>query len=55
MKFTINQEEKEEYLVRNIQFPKELFDKINNIKGEISLNKFVVQAVEYAIDNMEDN
>lgn len=53
MQFTTTKE-KQEYIIRNIQFSKELFNKINSIKDNISLNKFVIQAVKYAIYNMED-
>lgn len=53
MKFTITQE-KEEYIARNIQFSKDLFNSINKIKGNISLNKFVIKAVKYALNNMEE-
>ena len=52
MKFKI--EEKEEYVIRNIRFSKELFDKINKEKGNITFTKFVIEAVKYALDNMED-
>ena len=49
-KFKINNEE---YIVRNIRFPKELFIKINKLKENNSFTKFVIEAVKYAIDNME--
>ena len=52
-KFKIK-EDKEEYIIRNIRFSKELFLKINNIKGNNSFTKFVIEAVKYAIDNMEE-
>ncbi len=47
-------EEKDEYIFRNIRFSKELFDSINKAKGSITFTKFVIEAVKYAIDNMED-
>ena len=52
MKFKI--EEKEEYIFRNIRFSKELFDKINEEKGNNSFTRFVIEAVKYAIENMEE-
>ena len=52
MKFKI--EEKEEYITRNIRFSKELFDSINKVKGNISFTKFVIEAIKYAMENMED-
>ena len=52
-KFKIN-DEKEEYVYRNIRFNKELFDKINNVKGNNSFTKFVIEAIKYALDNIED-
>ena len=53
MKFKI--EEKEEYIFRNIRFSKELFDNINKVRGNNSFTKFVIEAIKYALDNMEDN
>ena len=47
MKFKI--EEKEEYIFRNIRF-----SKINKVKGKNTFTKFVIEAIKYAIDNMED-
>lgn len=52
-KFKINAE-KEEYIYRNIRFNRELFDKINNVKGSNSFTKFVIEAIKYALENMED-
>ena len=52
-KFKIDKE-KEEYVFRNIRFSKELFDRINNVKGSNSFTKFIIEAVKYALDNMED-
>ena len=52
-KFKIN-EEKEDYIYRNIRFSKELFDKINCVKGNNSFTKFVIEAIKYALDNMEE-
>ena len=51
-KFKIKNE-KEEYIYRNIRFNKELFDKINDIKGNNSFTKFVIEAIKYALDNIE--
>ena len=53
MKFKI--EEKEEYIFRNIRFSKELFDSINKVKGNVTFTKFVIEAIKYAIENMENN
>ena len=47
-------EEKEEYIFRNIRFSKDLFKEINEVKGKNTFTKFVIEAVKYAIDNMED-
>ena len=52
MKFKID--EKEEYVFRNIRFSKELFNKINKVKGNNSFTKFVIEAIKYALENMED-
>ena len=52
MKFKVK--EKEEYVFRNIRFSKELFDRINREKGNITFTRFVVEAIKYALDNMED-
>ena len=43
----------EEYIFRNIRFNKELFDRINKVKGNVTFTKFVIEAVKYAIDNMD--
>ena len=51
MKFKI---EEKEYITRNIRFSKELFDKINKEKGNITFTKFVIEAIKFALDNMED-
>ena len=48
-------ETKEEYIFRNIRFSKELFTKINEVKGKNTFTKFVIEAVKYALDNMEDS
>ena len=53
MKFKI--EEKEEYIFRNIRFSKELFNEINKVKGNNSFTRFVIEAIKYALNNMEDN
>lgn len=46
-------EDKEEYIFRNIRFSKELFDKINKVKGKNTFTRFIIEAVKYAIDNMD--
>ncbi len=52
MKFKI--EDKEEYIFRNIRFSKELFNEINRVKGKNTFTKFVIEAIKYAIDNLEE-
>ena len=52
MKFKI--EKKEEYIFRNIRFSKELFNEINKVKDNITFTKFVIEAIKFALDNMED-
>ena len=52
-KFKI-EKEVEEYIFRNIRFSKELYDKINDVKGNVTFTKFVIEAIKYALDNMED-
>ena len=52
MKFKI--EKKEEYIFRNIRFSKELFDEIKKVKGKNTFTRFVIEAIKYAINNMED-
>ena len=47
-------EKKEEYITRNIRFSKELFDSINKVKGDVTFTKFVIEAIKFALDNMED-
>ncbi len=47
-------EEKEDYIFRNIRFSKELFDEINKVKKDNSFTKFVIEAIKYALDNMEE-
>ncbi|MBP3239207.1 MAG: hypothetical protein J6M92_01525 [Oribacterium sp.] len=41
---------------KTIRFPIEVIDRINDaIKGkDVSFSSFVIQAVEYALDNMTD-
>ncbi len=53
MKFKIETKEKEEVVFRNIRFPKELFNKINKVKGKMSYTKFVIEACKFALDNMD--
>ncbi len=53
MKFKIENKAKEEVIFRNIRFPKELFDKINQEKGKIPYTQFVLQACKFALDNID--
>lgn len=41
---------------RTFRFPKELLEKMSEIsqRENVSLNSFVVQCCEYAIDNMQE-
>ena len=48
-------EKKKEYITRNIRFSKELFDSINKVRGKNTFTKFVIEAIKFALDNMEDN
>ncbi len=52
MKFKL-EKKREEVEFRNIRFPKELFDKINKEKGNITFTSFVLQACEFALENLE--
>ena len=45
--------EREEYIFRNIRFSKDLFDRTNKVKGNNSFTRFVIEAIKYALDNME--
>lgn len=54
MKFRL-ESKKEEFVFRNIRFSKDLFDKINKVKGNNTFTKFVIEAVKYALENIEDN
>ena len=42
---------------KTIRFPLELIDRINVaiIEKDVSFSNFVIQAVEYALDNMDNN
>ena len=51
-KFKIKKDEKE-YIFRNIRFSKDLFDTINKVKGKNTFTKFVIEAIKYALNNME--
>jgi len=42
-------------LSKDKKMQKEIFDKINKVKGNNSFTKFVIEAIKYALDNMEDN
>ena len=44
----------EEYIFRIQRFNKELFDRINSVKGNVAFTKFVIEAIKYALDNIED-
>lgn len=48
--------EKEEYINKTFRLEKKLVDQLETICNEknISLNKLVVQCIEYALDNLED-
>ena len=43
----------EEYVFCNIRFPKSLWERVNKEKGSISFTKFVIEAIKYALDNLE--
>lgn len=47
----------EETTNRTFRFPKSLLDKMSSIaqKENVSLNSFVVQCCEYAIDNLQES
>ncbi|MFQ7292830.1 MAG: YlcI/YnfO family protein [Monoglobales bacterium] len=47
----------EETTNRTFRFPKSLLDKMSAIaqKENVSLNSFVVQCCEYAIDNLQES
>lgn len=47
----------EETTNRTFRFPKSLLDKMSTIaqKENVSLNSFVVQCCEYAIDNLQES
>jgi len=51
-KFKIKKKQ-EEVVFRNIRFPKDLFDKINKEKENISFTQFVLQACLYALNNLD--
>lgn len=48
--------EKEEYVNRTFRIPKKLIDRIGVIctKKNISVNKFVIMCIEYALNNLEE-
>lgn len=54
MKFKVKHQE---YVNRTFRFKKEFVEKLDKVCDEenISLNKLVVQCVEFALDNMENN
>ena len=47
----------EEKINKTFRFPKSLLEKMSVIaqNGNVSLNSFVVQCCEYAIDNLKDS
>ncbi len=47
----------EETVNKTLRFPKSLYDQISSIaqSENVSLNSFVVQCCEYAIDNMQQS
>ncbi len=47
----------EETVNRTFRFPKSLLDKMSEIaqNENVSLNSFVIQCCEYAIDNLQEN
>lgn len=49
--------DKEEKILKNIRFPKDLIKKIDKeaSKNKISFTKFVILACIYALENMEEN
>lgn len=49
--------EKVENVTKTFRINKKLVDKLESICDEknVSLNKLVVQCIEFALDNMEDN
>lgn len=54
MKFKIEEELKEETNNKCIRFPKELINKINKAtNNKITFSKFVIDACNYALDNLE--
>lgn len=48
--------EKEEKILKNIRFPKELVKKIEikAKKNKISFTKFVIEACKYALNNIDE-
>jgi len=56
MAFKIRKDRKET-VNKTVRFPLELVEKIEHaIKGEdVTFSTFVIQACEYALDNMEDD
>lgn len=45
-----------EYENKSLRLPKDLIDKVQNLANEnaLSFNKVVIQCIEYALDNMEN-
>lgn len=55
MKFKIEEKQKEESTNKCIRFPKELIKKINKATNKkITFSKFVIDACEYALKNLDD-
>ncbi len=46
-----------EYENKSLRLPKDLIDKVQTLANEnqMSFNKVVIQCIEYALDNTEDN
>jgi len=54
MKFKIEEKAKEETNNKCIRFPKELINKINKVTNKkITFSKFVIDACNFALDNLE--
>lgn len=54
MKFKIEEKSKEESTNKCIRFPKELIKEINKVTNKkITFSKFVIDACNYALENLE--
>lgn len=47
----------DEYVTKTFRLPKEFVDKLEKIafKNRLSLNQLVIQCLNYAIDNLDEN